>query len=125
MRGPSFKALKEESTGEPCAIYCEALYSWRDQNPLFFKFYWWIFHKDSPCEGGEFLDDKYRLTTKKAIDLMQQLDANKQTYFIYNHRFPRLDPENTPFDMNSERWKGSKFVMSFADDEDEEIWRIK
>jgi len=125
MRVPSFKRLKEKSTGKACAIYCGALFSWREVNPLFYKFYWWIFHKDSPCEGSEFLNDKYRLTTKKAVDLMKRLHREDQTYFVYNRKYPRLDPENTPFDLNSERWKDQTFVMSFADDEDEEIFGLK
>jgi len=125
MRGPSFKELKEESTGEACAVYCDALFSWRELNPLFYKFYWWIFHKDSPCEGAEFLMDEYRLTTKKAVDLMRKLASENQTYYIYNCKYPRLNPENTPFDLNAARWKGETFVKSFADDEDEEIFGLK
>jgi hypothetical protein len=74
-------------------------------NPKFYKYYWWIFWKDSPCDGKAFLSKGNRLTTKQASNLMKKLDYESESYWIYNCRLPRLDPSNTSFNPQAKQMK--------------------
>jgi len=119
MRSPSYQSLQEEhdENGFQGISYATFIHP----NPLIYKYYWWVFHQGSPCEGSEFLSKQYRLPTKKAFELRDQLHKAGQSYFLYNERLPRLDPDNSPIDPNSEKWKGVEFARPFSDDQGEEL----
>jgi len=123
MRSPGYESLKEEHDENGFQIISFATYM--HPNPLMYKYYWWIFHQGSPCEGSKFLTKEYRLSTKVAFELREQLYKVGQSYFLYNERVPRLDPDNTPFDPDSVKWKDVEFAPSFADDEDGEYKGFK
>ncbi len=91
-------------------------------NPRFYKYYWWIFCRESPCEGRAFLTKAHRLSTKAAFDLIDALAYKKQPYVIYNTRLPRLGPD-TPFDPNSKRWASDTEWAPAYDEDTDPIYR--
>jgi hypothetical protein len=56
---------------------------------------------------------------KQAFDLMEKLESIKESYWLYNARYPRLDPVNTPFDPQANLWKDAEWTKSFEEDTDE------
>jgi len=123
MRSPSYKGLKEEQ--DEHGFQCISYATYMHPNSLIYKYYWWVFHQDSPCDGSEFLTKEYRLSTKVAFELREQLRETGQSYFLYNERLPRLDPDNSLFDPDSVKWKDVVFAPSFADDKDGEYKGFK
>jgi hypothetical protein len=89
------------------------------QNPKFYKYYYWIYHRGILIEGRGFFDNQYRLPIKKAFDLIDQLKQSDQPCVIYNRRIPRWDPDVIPFDRNSAKWKDYEWAPAFDDDQDE------
>src|SRR3546814_8806191 len=84
-------------------------------NPLFYKYYWWIFHAGSACEGWGFLTARHRLCTQDAIKLMDRLRAEGKSYCLYNTRLYRNDPDNTPWDYAAPRLKNEDLAPAFAE----------
>lgn len=124
MEIPSFSKLEEQRRGgDRCAhVFAQRVHP----NPVFYKYYWWVFHKDSPCDGEEFLSARYRLATAAAAQLMQELEARREPFWLYNDPLPRLDPANTPWDPSSPRWKSIEWALAYAEDpdpEDQRRWR--
>lgn len=118
MRMPSFKKLATETERSGFHWkFCGA--SHRHPNPRFYKYYWWIFWQESPCDGWAFKTKPYRLATQQAFDLIQRLQAEKQSYWIYNTRLPRLDPAN-PFNPKAEVWRDAEWAPAFDEDTDAE-----
>ena len=68
-------------------------------NPIFYKYYWWIFSKYSQQEGENFLTKQNMLSTCEAMKLMQKLNDEGTPYIVYNKKCPRWG-EKTPFDKN-------------------------
>jgi hypothetical protein len=115
MRKPNFEELKKEMKERPgFSSRFHGVYM--HPKPNFYKYYWLIFWQGSPCEEGLFMSDEYWLTTKKAMDFIEELESKGEHCWIYNRRRPRLDPNN-PFDVNSKRW--GKWAVSFDEDTDE------
>ena len=117
MRVPSFQRLAEEIEAEGFLI---ASYASRiHPNPRFYKYYWWVFWQQSPCDGHEFLSTCHRLPTKQAFDLMQTLQSKRLSYWLYNQQLPRLDPL-VPFDPSAQKWQGIEWAPTYNDDIDPE-----
>ena len=117
MKTPDFKALNreiEEGRSGTCMCSGTGLHP----NPRYWKYDWWVFHKDSPIDGHEFLTAPYRLSTKEALDLIQTIKAAQGLCWIYNRRRPRHDPDNTPFDPLHPRWKDIQWAPAYDDDLD-------
>ena len=120
---PEFKMLEriraESTTGRQW--YAGATFMHR--NPRFFKYYWWVFWKESPIEGEEFLSREYRLSTAVAMQLLDRLREQNETCLIYNRRHPRMDKANVPFPFNpeSERWKDTEWAPAYDEDPDP-VW---
>jgi hypothetical protein len=117
MQTPNFEILKremEESPGFSSKFYG----SFMHPKPRFYKYYWWVFWAESPCDGREFRSKENRLPTKKAMDLIDKLKDEGQHCWIYNNRIPRLDPNN-PFDVDSKCWSDSEWAKPFDEDTDE------
>lgn len=117
MRIPSFKQLQEDHDREGFRTSSYATFI--HPKPLFYKYYWWVFWKESPCDGRAFLHKNYRMPIKQAFDLMEKLESIKESYWLYNARYPRLDPVNTPFDPQANLWKDAEWTKSFEEDTDE------
>src|SRR3546814_9858029 len=78
MMEPKFARLPPEGSRS----YAQRMHS----NPLFYKYYWWIFRAGSACEGWGFLTARHRLCTQDAIKLMDRLRAEGKSYCLYNTR---------------------------------------
>ncbi|MEI6270623.1 MAG: hypothetical protein WCP01_17240 [Methylococcaceae bacterium] len=119
MRIPNFLELAEEHhrEGFQAASYATFMHP----KPFFYKYYWWVFWQESPCDGREFLTKRYRMPTKQAFDLTEKLASENQSYWLYNQRRPRLDPANTPFDPQAKLWQGVEWAKSFDEDPDDEF----
>lgn len=89
-------------------------------NPRFYKYRWWIFWRESPCDGQNFLADRYALCTADAMALMERLADGGETYWIYNSRTPRFESGVTPFDRASDKWRDRLFAPALDDDTDPE-----
>jgi hypothetical protein len=122
MRVPSFKRLLAETkrNGYHSAFSGVFLHP----NPKYYKYYWWVFWKDSPCDGEQFLSQSNRLSSKQAFDLIDKLKTIGHSHWVYNRRLPRLDSDN-PFDVNAEKWRDIEWALAFDQDTDEEINGIK
>ena len=89
-------------------------------NPRFYKYYWWIFWKESPVEGEQFLSKDYRLCTAAAMQLLDRLKEQNELCWLYNRSLPRMDKAN-PFNLESERWKDTEWAPAYDDDPDP-VW---
>ncbi len=116
MELPSFKELSKENISAVSRIssYAENMHL----NPYFYKYYWWVFWKGSPCDGGEFLEDKYRMSTAEAKRLMEKLKIENESFWLYNSHAPRRDPQNAPIDETHPVWKDANWAPAFKDDTD-------
>ena len=114
MRVPNFNDLRELNAGMSADVsYASGVHP----NPRFYKYYWWVFWAHSPIDGPEFLSDCYRINTAVALNLMAELEAKGEGYWLYNCRIPRHDPAN-PFDLQSPRWHGVEWALSYDEDPD-------
>ncbi len=120
---PCFKRLKKETLR--AGVHASSYATFMHPNPLFYKYYWWVFWEGSPCDGEKLLSKQYRMPTKRAFELMEKLKSEQQSYWLYNTRLPRLDPVNSPLDPNSEKWREIEWAKSFDDDVDEEYRGFK
>jgi hypothetical protein len=92
-------------------------------NPEYFKYRWWIFHKNSPCEGREFLVEENLLSTAEAMALRARLSEEKEPHWIFNRSYPRLpSPGGSIWDVNGKRWEEYDWAPSLANDKDAE-WK--
>ncbi len=115
MRVPNFDALRMKSAGDAIGLsYASNMHP----NPRFYKYRWWVFWGDSPCDGREFLDDKYALCTADAMALIKKLHEAVESHWIYNQRIARYEPGVTPFDRLSVKWRDHPFAPALDDDAD-------
>lgn len=82
---------------------CQQLFmgNFLHENPRFYKYYFWIYHRETPIEGRGFFDNRYRLPIKQAYDLIDQLEKANEPCIIFNQRIPRWDSVLVQFDRNS------------------------
>ena len=118
MKRPSFIDLKTRHAKEGFHALSFAVFM--HPNPYFYKYYWWVFWKGSPCDDYKFLNKKYRLSTKQAFDLRTNLASERESFYLYNSRLPRLDPVNTLFDQEAKIWQNTEWAKAFDEDTDEE-----
>ena len=116
MRVPNFAALeKQRQEGDRgCHSYAQGMHP----NLLFYKYYWWVFHTDSPCDGQALLTEAYRLPTAAAFELMERLHQAREPYWLYNQQVPRWDPPTTPWDPESPCWQGVTWAPAYDQDTD-------
>jgi hypothetical protein len=114
MRYPSHAVL-EEMRAEGVSVQSYA--SGMNPNPRFWKYGWWVFWRESPGEGEEFLCPEHELSTAAAMTLLKQLEAEGQPCMLYNKRYPR---RGSDFDPSAQRWKDEQWAPSLEDDPDEE-----
>ena len=115
MRIPSFDALRAESVDDGIgSSYASNMHP----NPRFYKYRWWVFWRDSVCDGRDFLDDEHALCTADAVALINKLNSACESHWIYNRQIPRHEPGTTPFDRTSDKWRDHSFSVAFDDDTD-------
>ncbi len=119
MQIPDFRKLREDRTqGKTgCFRYCPGYHP----NPYFFKYYWWVFHKDSPCDGQAFLKREHRLNYAAAMALLKELENSDELCWLYNEQLPRRDLENAPWDPDSPAWEHVEWAPPFEEDPDSEL----
>jgi len=121
MMQPTFSQLdfmeKRHREGSPFGMAARCT-PYGHPNPRFYKHYWWVFHRGSPCEGNKFLTEPYRLNEFEARQLMRALDQKDEPYMVYNDYVPRKGVSF--FDPAAKKWKGVEFAPSFDDDTDPE-----
>ena len=115
MRVPNFDALRREWVD---AGLCFSYASNMHPNPRFYKYRWWVFWRESACDGHEFLEDKHAICTANAMALIKKLESEGECYWIYNRRIARHELGVTPFDRNSVKWRDHPFAAAFDDDID-------
>jgi hypothetical protein len=114
MRIPNFEKIKEKDS-----FLISSYATGMHPVPQFYKYYWWVFWEGSVCDGREFLCKENRMSTKKAFDLIEQLKKENKPCWVYNARYPRLDPKN-PFDPKSDVWRNVEWMLPLDQDTDEE-----
>ena len=70
-------------------------------NPVFYKYYWWVFSKYSSEEGDAFLSSKNMMCTHNAMICVQQLKNEGCQFIVYNKKCPRWG-DKTPFDQSKD-----------------------
>ena len=111
---PKFEKLElEDARG---ASYASGMHP----NRYYYKYYFWVFWRQSPVDGGAFLGKEYRMNVAAAMALIDRLREQKEPYMLYNTGLPRRDPLRCPFDPKSPRWKDSEWACAFDDDPDPE-----
>jgi hypothetical protein len=111
MKVPTFKDLAADGKG---GSFARGMHP----NPYFYKYYWWIFHEGSPCEGMEFLEDEFRIPFREAFELTEHLRALGKPFWMYNRKLPRADWANTPWDPDAHAWKDQEWAPPFDADPD-------
>lgn len=116
MRIPNFAELETQRLAgdHNCDSYAVGIHP----NPRFYKYYWWVFHKDSPCDGEKLLSKSYRLNFAAAVRLMDRLKEAGEACWVYNREHPRRDLENTPWDFEASLWKSVEWALPYAHDPD-------
>src|SRR5467141_4054126 len=114
MRIPNFAILAtQRRAGERgCHSYAQGMHP----NRKFYKYYWWVFHTDSPCDGPAFLTDACRLSTAAAFQLLARLAQAGELSWLYNRQVPRRDADHTPWDPQAPRWEGVVWAPAYAED---------
>ncbi len=119
MDYPNFETLEEQRAQNALgASYASGM----NPNPLFYKYYFWVFWQQSPVEGRAFLGKEHRLNVAAAMALIDRLCEQGEPYILYNEKFPRRDPLNTPFNPEEPRWKAFEWACAYKDDPDPE-WK--
>lgn len=114
-REPTYQSIEEErARGGNGGSFAPPVHP----QPLFYKYYWWVFHSKSPVEGWVFIADEYRLCSFAAKQLIEQLKDANEPFWLYNRKFPRLDPVNVPFDRHSRKWANATWAPAFGLDTD-------
>jgi len=118
-RSPQYHHLTDPKTGHPERIsFAQGVHP----NPRFYKYYWRVFHADSPFVGVNFFRQCERICTYEAMNLIKRLQEKGRGYIIYNVRFPRAG-DDVPFDFTHNRWRGvGELIIApqFDDDADPE-----
>ena len=91
-------------------------------HPRLRKYHWWVFHKESPCDGIEFITRTYRLNGFEAQKSIQSLRGRGEVFFVYHQWNPR---RCELFDPNATRWKDAEWALAFEDDPDPECGGFK
>lgn len=119
MQRPSFSELAKYH-GKATVLFCSGTLAWRDLNPRFYKFRWWVFHEESPIDGPGFLAERYSLCTSDAMALLETLKEDGKPCFLYNSRRRRLGPE-TPFRHDPESMSHWNWAPALDEDRDPEF----
>ena len=115
MRTPSFERIsKTKYSGQVLFAGARNIHP----NPNWFKYYWWVFTSDSPCDGHSFLSEENKLTFFQFERELEHVKSLGLEAWIYNIKLHRLG-EGSPFDEQKLREKGiTEFAPSFEDDLD-------
>jgi hypothetical protein len=116
MRIPNFNSIRRQTD-----FHIESYAQHMHPDPRFYKYTWWIFWRNSKCDGREFLSLEHSLSTGEALDLMTKLSMQNESHWVYNKATPRHDPGVTPFDIASPKWLSTIFAPPISMDNDR-LW---
>jgi len=111
MQIPNFQVFRQRNKG---AGYARGIHP----NPYFYKYYWWVIHAGSPCDGEAFLGDEFRMAYREAAELIDRLEAEGKPFWLYNRKLPRADLRNTPWDFGAYPWKDHEWAPPYDADPD-------
>lgn len=117
------KITKEYLNKKQSSLFCEG----SSLHPAYslYKYEWWVFSSDSKYEtaGEVFFNKKYKLTTKQAINLMDQLDKKGIYYAYVNIRIKRLGNKIWDYEKLKKEYPDMRFAPAYEDDMDE-CWEL-
>lgn len=105
MRIPSFERLGKDSSVHRYYI--------RREHPSqkFYEYKWWVFHSASPCDGSEFLADRYSMSREDAFSLIERIESEAKPCWVYNKRIPKAKVDGRDFwNRLSAKWSGVEFA---------------
>jgi hypothetical protein len=117
MRIPNFAELVAGPSGESSS-YAQRMHP----DPRFYKYRWWVFWRDSVCDGRAFLHDQYSMSTAEAMALIEELSQRNESHWLYNKIQPRDEPGVTPFNRLSPKWQSIDFAVALDADTDS-LWQ--
>jgi hypothetical protein len=93
-------------------------------SPRLYKYYWWIYSLESPYEnaGEVFYKDEHRLSTKRAVELIDRLHTEKISYAYVKIKHQRLGNKIWDYERLKEEFPNIKFAPSYNEDTDA-TWR--
>lgn len=90
-------------------------------NPKLYKYRWWVFHRQSACDGPDFFNHQHSLSHAQAMQLTQSLKNLGEPYILYNQRLPRRPINGYPlWNELSDHWVRSDWAPNFDEDPDPE-----
>lgn len=120
MMPPTYRNLQRSTDrATPWVSYCSGSPA-PQGNPRFYKYHWQVFSLECPWEEADFFRHAPILCNADCEKEVQRLIARKLSCMIYGFRRPRRDPAN-PWDLNSPRWEGVRFALSWDEDTDPAI----
>lgn len=119
MRIPDFKRLiiEKDCNGTNAHGFRISYASGMHPSPYWYKYYYWVFCRHSPVDGRAFLSDEYRLCVYDAMQLIDELNASGDGYWLYNRRLPRNEP-SSPLDFNHPMWLNVEMAPAYTEDSD-------
>lgn len=85
------------------------------------KYYFWIYDENSEFENASevFFKDEYKLTIKKAMDIMKELEKNDIGFVYANVKYHRLGNKIWNYEKLKNEYPEIIFAPSYEDDTDE------
>lgn len=115
-----WKRINKEYLSSKNIVFCEG----SNLHPSFkmYKYYWWIFAHN--CEYNTasdiFYKELYKLTTKDAMEKMNELELKKIPFAYVNKKFQRLGCSVWNYSKIKIDNPNIQFAPSYEDDIDEE-----
>lgn len=90
-------------------------------NVKLYKYYYWVYPENSNFENATevFFKDEYKLTIKKAMDVMKELEKNNIGFAYTNVRYYRLGNKIWNYEKLKNEYPEIRFAPSYEDDTDE------
>ncbi len=90
-------------------------------NPQLKKYYFWIYHYNMPYNSAQevFFKDEYKLSLKKAMDLMYHLKKDNIPFAYVNVGYHRLSTKVFNYEKLKEKYPDIEFAVAYSEDRDE------
>ena len=90
-------------------------------NPQLKKYYFMIFHYNMPHSSAQeaFHTDEHKLSLKKAIDFMDDLEKDSIPFFYIRREYRRLGNKVFDYKKLKEKYPDIEFAVAYSEDRDE------
>ena len=90
-------------------------------NPQLYKYYFMIFHYNMPHSSAQdaFHTDEHKLSLKKAIYFMDDLEKDSIPFFYIRRQYHRLGNKVFDYKKLKEKYPDIKFAVAYSEDKDE------